>query len=187
LRESDAVVLFPGGFGTLDEALETLTLCQTGRYGPVPIVLIDRPGGTYWRDWDNYLRQHLAPTGLISPGDLNLYTIVDDIQVAAETIRNFYQVYHSSRYVGDVFVMRLKVAICDRDLELLNQEFGDLAADGKIVQTTALPQESDDPTVDLPRLVFKFDRRDFGRLYQMIARLGRMDGESCLDTHPEAK
>ncbi|PSB57171.1 LOG family protein [Chamaesiphon polymorphus] len=187
LRESDAVVLFPGGFGTLDEALETLTLCQTGRYGPVPIVLLDRPGGTYWRDWDAYLRQHLAATGLISPGDLNLYTIADDIHVAAEAIRNFYQVYHSSRYVGDMFVMRLKVAICDGDLELLNQEFGDLAANGKIVQTTALPQESDDPTVDLPRLVFKFDRRDFGRLYQMIGRIGRMDGESCLDTHPEAK
>ncbi len=188
LRESDAVALFPGGFGTQDEALETLTLCQTGRYGPVPLVLIDRPGGTYWRDWDSYLRKNLANPGWISAEDLNLYTITDDIQVAAEVIRDFYQVYHSSRYVGEEFVMRLKVAICDRDLDFLNQEFGDLVASGKIVQTTALPDELDDLTIkDLPRLVFKFDRRDFGRLYQMIGKINQMSGEQCLDTHPEAK
>jgi uncharacterized protein (TIGR00730 family) len=187
LRESDSVALFPGGFGTQDEALETLTLCQTGRYGPVPMVLIDRPGGSYWRDWDSYLRKHLAATGLISPEDLNLYTITDDIQVAAEVIRNFYRVYHSSRYVGDEFVMRLNVAICDRDLDFLNREFSDLVGSGKIVQTTALDDELDDPTVDLPRLVFKFDRRDFGRLYQMIGKINQMGGDPCPNTHPEAK
>jgi uncharacterized protein (TIGR00730 family) len=187
LRESDAVALFPGGFGTQDEALETLTLCQTGRYGPVPMVLIDRPGGRYWLDWDSYLRTHLAATGLISLEDLSLYTITDDIQVAVEVIRQFYRVYHSSRYVGDEFVMRLKVAICDRDLEFLNQEFGDVVASGKIIQTTALTEELADPTADLPRLVFKFDRRDFGRLYQMIDNINRMGEDACLDTHPESK
>jgi uncharacterized protein (TIGR00730 family) len=187
LRESDAVALFPGGFGTQDEALETLTLCQTGRYGPVPMVLIDRPGGTYWRDWDSYLRKNLAQTGWISAEDLKLYTITDDIQVAAEVIRTFYQVYHSSRYVGEEFVMRLKVAICDRDLALLNQEFADLVASGQIVQTTALADELDDPTANLPRLVFKFDRRDYGRLYQMIGTINQMGGDACLDQHPETK
>jgi uncharacterized protein (TIGR00730 family) len=187
LRESDAVALFPGGFGTQDEAMETLTLCQTGRYGPVPLVLIDRPGGTYWRDWDRYLREHLAATGLIGPDDLSLYTITDNLQTAVETIRNFYQVYHSSRYVGDRFVMRLNVAICDRDLDLLNREFGDLVANGSITQTQALPEELDTVTSDLPRLVFKFDRRDFGRLYQMIGKLNQMGKETCLDTHPETK
>ncbi len=187
LRESDAVALFPGGFGTQDEALETLTLCQTGRYGPVPLVLIDRPGGSYWRDWDAYLRKHLVEPGLISPEDTSLYTITDDIEVAAETIRNFYRVYHSSRYVGDEFVMRLKVELCDRDLDFLNQQFSDLLAGGKIVQTTALPAELDDPTADLPRLVFKFDRRDFGRLYQAIGFINQMGGEACADIHPEVK
>jgi uncharacterized protein (TIGR00730 family) len=187
LRESDAIALFPGGFGTQDEALETLTLCQTGRYGPVPMVLIDRPGGTYWRDWDSYLRKNLVQTGWISAEDLKLYTITDDIQVAAEIIRNFYQVYHSSRYVGEEFVMRLKVAICDRDLDFLNQEFADLVASGEIIQTTALPEELEDPTADLPRLVFKFDRRDFGRLYQMIGKINQMGGEACLNQHPETK
>ena len=186
LRESDAVALFPGGFGTQDEALETLTLCQTGRYGPVPMVLIDRPGGTYWRDWDSYLRKNLAATGLIGVGDLNLYTITDDIQVAAEVIRTFYQVYHSSRYVGEQFVMRLKMAISDRDLELLNQEFADLVTSGEIVQTTALADELEDAS-HLPRLVFKFDRRDFGKLYQMIGRINQMGGDPCPNTHPESK
>jgi uncharacterized protein (TIGR00730 family) len=187
LRESDAVALFPGGFGTQDEALETLTLCQTGRYGPVPLVLVDRPGGTYWRDWDGYLRKHLAAPGWIGAEDTSLYAITDNIQVAAATIRNFYRVYHSSRFVGDEFVMRLKVDICDRDLELLNTEFGDLVASGKIVRTKALPQEAEDPTVALPRLLFKFDRREYGRLYQMINLLNQMGGEACGDTHPEVK
>ena len=187
LRESDAIALFPGGFGTQDEAMETLTLCQTGRYGPVPMVLIDRPGGSYWHDWDSYLRKHLATTGLVSPEDLNLYTITDDIQVAAEIIRTFYRVYHSSRYVGDEFVIRLKMAICDRDVEFLNQEFGDLVGSGKIVQTTALEDELADPTADLPRLVFKFDRRDFGRLYQMIGKINQMNSDPCFDSHPESK
>jgi uncharacterized protein (TIGR00730 family) len=187
LRESDAVALFPGGFGTQDEAMETLTLCQTGRYGPVPLVLIDRPGGSYWRDWDTYLRQHLAATGWIAPDDLSLYTITDNVQTAVDTIRSFYQVYHSSRYVGDLFVMRLKVAICDRDLDFLNREFGDLVASGSIIQTQALPEELDTVTADLPRLVFKFDRRDFGRLYQMLGKLNQMGQETCLDTHPETK
>ena len=186
LRESDAVALFPGGFGTQDEALETLTLCQTGRYGPVPMVLIDRPGGTYWRDWDSYLRKNLAATGLIGVDDLNLYTITDDIQVAVETIRTFYQVYHSSRYVGEQFVMRLKMAISDRDLELLNREFGGLVTSGEIVQTTALADELEDAS-HLPRLVFKFDRRDFGKLYQMIGRINQMGGDPCPNTHPESK
>jgi uncharacterized protein (TIGR00730 family) len=187
LRESDAVALFPGGFGTQDEALETLTLCQTGRYGPVPLVLVDRPGGTYWRDWDEYLRKHLAATGLIGAEDTSLYTITDDLQVAVIAIRNFYCVYHSSRFVGDEFVMRLKVDICDRDLELLNTEFSDLVASGKIARTKALPVELDDPTVDLPRLVFKFDRREYGRLYRMINVLNQMSGDFCMDSHPEVK
>ncbi len=187
LRESDAVALFPGGFGTQDEALETLTLCQTGRYGPVPLVLIDRPGGTYWRDWDSYLCKNLAATGLIGAEDTSLYTITDDLHVAIATIRNFYRVYHSSRFVGEEFVMRLTIAICDRDLELLNREFGDIVASGEIRRSAALPAESDDPTVDLPRLIFKFDRREYGRLYRMINTLNRMTDDTCVDTHPELK
>jgi uncharacterized protein (TIGR00730 family) len=176
LRESDAVVLFPGGFGTQDEALETLTLCQTGRYGPVPLVLLDRPGGSYWRDWDSYLRQHLGATGLISPEDTSLYSITDDIQVAAEIVRSFYLVYHSSRYVGEQFVLRLKENISDADLDRLNLEFADLISSGKILRSEVLPDEVGDPTEDLPRLVFHFNQRNFGRLYKMIGEINQMTG-----------
>ena len=106
--------------------------------------------------------------------------------MAVETIRTFYQVYHSSRYVGEQFAIRLKMAIGDRDLELLNREFGGLVTSGEIVQTTALADELEDSS-HLPRLVFKFDRRDFGRLYQMIGRINQMGGDPCPNTHPESK
>jgi uncharacterized protein (TIGR00730 family) len=187
LRESDAVALFPGGFGTQDEAMETLTLCQTGKYGPVPLVLLDRPGGSYWHDWDNYLRRNLADRGLIGMEDLDLYTIADSIDTAVKTICDFYNVYHSSRYVGDRFVMRLKIDICDADLDALNQEFSDILTSGKIEKTTALPEEKGDPTELLPRLVFNFDRRYFGRLYQAIDKINQMTDESCPIPHPEQK
>lgn len=187
LRESDAVALFPGGFGTQDEALETLTLCQTGKYGPVPMVLIDRPGGTYWQDWDDYLRRQLVAQGLISPEDTSLYTLTDNIHTAIEVIRQFYQVYHSSRYVNEEFVLRLKFDICDSDLEFLNQEFADIITRGEIKKTLALPEESGDLTEDLPRLVFNFNQRNFGRLYQMIDAINQMGIDVCTDIHPETK
>jgi hypothetical protein len=187
LRESDAVVLFPGGFGTQDEALETLTLCQTGKYGPVPMVSIDPPGVTYWQEWDAYLRRHLVANGLISPEDTSLYTIVDNIDSAIEVIRQFYRVYHSSRYVNELFVMRLQFEICDSDLEFLNREFADILIGGGIEKSQALRAEEGDPTEDLPRLIFHFDRRSFGRLYQMIGVINQMRSDICNNIHPETK
>jgi hypothetical protein len=187
LRESDAIALFPGGFGTLDEALETLTLCQTGKYGPVPMVLVDRPGGTYWQEWDRYLRCHLVANGLISPEDTSLYTLTDSIDTAIDLIRRFYCVYHSSRYVNEQFVMRLKFDLCDSDVDFLNREFADIIISGEIKKTLALPEESGDPTEDLPRLVFNFNQRNFGRLYQMIGAINQMRSDICVDIHPETK
>jgi uncharacterized protein (TIGR00730 family) len=168
LRESDAVVLFPGGFGTQDEALETLTLLQTGKYGPAPIILIDRPGGSYWRDWDAYICKHLAITNLISSEYKSFYTITDDVQVAVNTIRDFYRVYQSSRYVGDEFVILLKEEISDVDLDRLNYDFSDIVSSGKITKMITLSEELDDSTADSPKLVFKFNQRESGRLHQMI-------------------
>ncbi len=107
LRETDAIALFPGGYGTQDEAFECLTLTQTGKSPPIPLVLIDRPGGDYWRDWDAYIRKHLIKPGLISPEDNKLYTVTDNLDVACQVITDFYRVYHSSRYVGDQLVIRL--------------------------------------------------------------------------------
>jgi hypothetical protein len=187
LRESDAIALFPGGFGTQDEAFECLTLCQTGRSGPIPVVLIDQPGGTYWKEWDAYICNHLIERGLISPEDTSLYTITDNVEVAYETINSFYRVYHSSRYVGEKLVIRLKSELSDADVEQLNENFSDIIVKGRIEKSKALPQELPDETVEFPRLVFYFNRRDSGRLYQLIATISEMGASSPVATHPELK
>ncbi len=188
LRESDAIALFPGGFGTQDEAFETLTLCQTGKYGPVPLVLIDRPGGDYWHSWNDYICSQLKDKGLISPEDPSLYTITDRLDVAYQTIKNFYRVYHSSRYVGKVFVMRLNLELSDQTVEGLNQEFADILSQGEIRKSIALPEErKDSETVDLPRLTFYFNQKSLGRLYQLIAKINLLGDSSEATKHPEFK
>ncbi|HEY9634732.1 MAG TPA: TIGR00730 family Rossman fold protein [Coleofasciculaceae cyanobacterium] len=187
LRESDAIALFPGGFGTQDEAFECLTLCQTGRSGPVPLVLIDKAGGTYWQEWDAYIRTHLIQRGLVSPEDTSLYTITDNVEVAYEAINSFYRVYHSSRYVGDQLIIRLKSELSDTHVEQLNADFSDILVKGRIEKSKALPQETPDETAELPRLVFYFNRRDSGRLYQLIATISQMGASSPAATHPERK
>ena len=188
LKESDAIALFPGGFGTQDEAFETLTLCQTGKYGPVPLVLIDKPGGDYWHSWNDYICNQLKAKGLISPEDPCLYTITDNLDVACQTIKDFYRVYHSSRYVGKLFVIRLKLELTDDAVTQLNQEFGDILSEGKIEKSTALPQEQKDPeTINLPRLTLYFNQKSLGRLYQLINKINRL-GDACYATeHPEIK
>lgn len=187
LRESDAIALFPGGFGTQDEALECLTLCQTGRYGPVPMVLIDRKDGTYWQEWDAYIRKNLVQPGLVSRDDPSLYTITDSLEVACETINHFYRVYHSSRYVEDKFIIRLKSELSDAKVEQLNAEFSDILVQGQIEKTQTLPQEAADETVDLPRIVLYFNQRDFGRLYQLINAINQLGTPSPAASHPELK
>lgn len=188
LKESDAIALFPGGFGTQDEAFETLTLCQTGKYGPVPLVLVDKPGGDYWHSWHEYICRQLKDQGLISPEDPSLYTITDRVDIACQTIKDFYRVYHSSRYVNQLFVMRLKLEPSDLMVEELNQEFADILAGGQISKSTALPEEMNDlETANLPRLTFYFNQRNLGRLYQLIAKVNQC-GDSCTATeHPELK
>ena len=188
LKESDAIALFPGGFGTQDEAFETLTLCQTGKYGPVPLVLIDEPGGDYWHSWNDYVCQQLKQKGLISSEDPSLYTITDSLEVACQVIKDFYRVYHSSRYVGKLFVIRLKLELSDAAVAQLNQEFADILVEGKIIKSTALPQELKDlETANLPRLTFYFNQKSLGRLYQLIAKINQYE-DSCEATeHPEVK
>ena len=188
LKESDAIALFPGGFGTQDEAFETLTLCQTGKYGPVPLVLVDKPGGNYWHSWNDYVCQQLKNKGLISPEDPSLYTITDDLDIACQTIKDFYRVYHSSRYVDKLFVIRLNLELADAAVESLNQEFNDILVKGRINKSAALPEEIKDlETADLPRLTLYFNQKSLGRLYQLIARINQL-GDSCDATeHPELK
>ncbi|QOV24689.1 LOG family protein [Anabaenopsis elenkinii] len=188
LKESDAVALFPGGFGTQDEAFECMTLSQTGKFGPVPVVLIDQPGGDYWRSWSEYIDKQLVEKGLVSPEDPSLYTITDNLEVACNAITNFYQVYHSSRYVGEQLVIRLLTDLSDAAVEKLNAHFSDILVKGKIIKSQALPQENQDETEELPRLVFYFNQRDLGRLYQMIAVINQMGTPSVTEKpHPERK
>jgi len=188
LKESDAIALFPGGFGTQDEAFETLTLCQTGKYGPVPLVLVDKPGGDYWHSWNDYICRQLKGNGLISPEDPSLYTITDNLDVACQTIKDFYRVYHSSRYVGKLFVMRLNLELSEVAVESLNQEFADILVEGKINKSLALPEEiADLKTATLPRLTLYFNQKSLGRLYQLISKVNQL-GDCCKATeHPELK
>ncbi|MEM7725464.1 MAG: LOG family protein [Cyanobacteria bacterium P01_A01_bin.45] len=188
LKESDAVAVFAGGFGTQDEAFECMTLSQTGKFGPVPLVLIDHPGGDYWKSWSEYIDKQLIEKGLVSPEDPNLYAITDDVDIACNTITEFYKVYHSSRYVKGQLVIRLKASLSDMDVEKLNDEFSDILVKGRIQKSQALDSEVQDDTFDLPRLILYFNQRDLGRLYQMIATINNMGVPSPEDkAHPERK
>jgi uncharacterized protein (TIGR00730 family) len=169
LRHSDAIVLFPGGFGTMDEGFEALTLMQTGKGRLMPLVLIDKPGGTYWKTWDRHVRDHLLRSQLISEDDLQLYQITDDPGQAVKWITRFYRNFHSMRFVKDLLVIRLQRPPSAGALKGLNQDFADIISGAKVQATEALPEERDDQDcVELPRVAFGFNRREYGRLRQMI-------------------
>lgn len=188
LRESDALALFPGGFGTQDEAFESLTLIQTGKSGLVPVVMIDHPGGDYWQSWDRYIRQQLVRQGLVSADDPSLYVITNDLDVACEAITHFYRVYHSSRFVGEQLVIRLNSHLPEGAVETLHKNFSDLLIPGgKMERASALPAESRDGTEHMPRLVMDFNQRDYGRLYQFIGALNDYGDRTAVTYHPEQK
>ncbi len=169
IRHSDAIVLFPGGFGTLDEGYEALTLMQTGKAKLMPLVLMDRPGGAYWKTWDKHVREHLLRNGLISPDDLNLYHITDNCDDAVKFITRFFRNYHSMRFVRDLLVLRLHHQPSASAIDALNQDFADLVTAGRIesIEPTAEERE-DNAFLDLPRIGFEFNKRDYGRLRQFI-------------------
>jgi uncharacterized protein (TIGR00730 family) len=169
IRHSDAIALFPGGFGTMDEGYEALTLMQTGKSQLMPLVLIDRPGGTYWKTWDKYVREHLLRDQVISPDDLNLYQITDDTDQAVKMITRFYRNFHSTRFVKEAFVIRLKYAPSDSALAALNEDFADIILGQPIQRIGTTPEEiADDDHPELPRISFGFNRHDYGRLRQLI-------------------
>jgi uncharacterized protein (TIGR00730 family) len=175
VRHADAMALFPGGFGTLDEGYEALTLMQTGKSRIMPLVLIDRPGGTYWKTWDRNVRDHLLRNELISADDLNLYQITDDTKEAVRWIARFYRNYHSMRFVGESLVIRLNHAPSASALEALNEDYADLIAGKAIHAIEPTGEELDDrDAVGQPRIAFGFNRRDYGRLRQMIDALNGM-------------
>lgn len=169
VKECDAVVCLPGGFGTLDEALEVLTLLQTGKRDMVPIVLLDAPGSDYWSFFNDFVIDRLLRDGMISHQDLSLYKLTDDCQVAIDEVLSFYSNYHSMRYVRDKLVLRMQQRLDEKLIADMNERFVDILNSGEFEQTNALPAEADeDDIADLPRLVFSFDRRSHGRLRQLI-------------------
>jgi uncharacterized protein (TIGR00730 family) len=169
IRHSDAIVLFPGGFGTLDEGYEAITLMQTGKAQLMPLVLVDRPGGTYWKTWDIHVREELLRNKLISPDDLNLYQITDSTDEAVKIITRFYRNFHSTRFVKDLFIIRLKHAPNAVALTELNGDFSGIVTEGKIAAIKPTPEEIENKDeLELARIAFNFNRRDYGRLRQMI-------------------
>ena len=169
IRHSDAIVLFPGGFGTMDEGYEAITLMQTGKSQLMPLVLVDKPGGTYWKTWDKQIREHLLRDQLISPDDLNLYHITDNADDAVKVVTRFYRNFHSTRFVKDLFIIRLKHAPTETAIEALNEDFTDINVGPAIKRIEPTPEEREDnDCLDLQRIAFGFNRRDYGRLRQMV-------------------
>jgi uncharacterized protein (TIGR00730 family) len=169
IRHSDAIVLFPGGFGTLDEGYEALTLMQTGKSQLMPLVLVEPPGGTYWKAWDKYIREHLLRDGLISPEDLNFYQITHNADEAVKIITRFYRNFQSTRFVKDLFIIRLKNAPSESAVAAINEDFADIINGEPIKRIKPTPEEVEGrDNLDLARIAFGFNRRDYGRLRQLI-------------------
>lgn len=169
VKECDAVVCLPGGFGTLDEAFEVLTLLQTGKRELMPLVFLDAPGGTYWTDWLAFVRTNLLAEGMISPEDLSLFKVTDRVDEAVNEVLGFYRVYHSMEYVHGRLVLRLQKPLEAPRLAAINRDFGDILADGSFRQESAIAGELPKPELaGLTRLTFHFNRRSLGRLRRLI-------------------
>ncbi len=170
VKETHAVALFPGGFGTMDEGFEVLTLMQTGKARIIPVVLVDKPGGSYWKTWHAFLADYLLKLGLVSADDFHLFKMVESVEEAVEEVVGFYRVYHSYRWVGPRWVIRLRKPLEPAALARLNADFAYLrVGNDPIVQTTALPEEKNEPELAaLPRLVFVPDRHNFGHLRLLL-------------------
>ncbi|MDP3980969.1 MAG: LOG family protein [Chlamydiota bacterium] len=179
MKESYAIVLFPGGFGTLDEGYEALTLMQTGKARLLPIVMIAPPGNTYWHDWLSFVKKHMLRKELIHQSDLSFFKITSSVAEARDEILRFYRVYHSMRFVGTRLVIRTNVEVSDSLIQEISEEFEDIIDSGQIQKGKALREEyNEKDIVHLPRLIFYFDRRSYGRLRQMINKLNNAQAKN---------
>lgn len=178
VKESNAIILMPGGFGTLDEGFETLTLVQTGKADLVPIVMLGVESGHYWQAWERLVEEQLLGGGFISEEDRSLYLVTNNLEEACSEIETFYRHYHSARYVErrKTLVLRLKKELLDEQVKSLNREFGDILTEGEIRKCQAFPEEEDEPAlVSLPRIALEFDQIHSGRLRQLINLVNRFE------------
>jgi len=174
VKECDAMVLLPGGFGTLDEGLEVLTLLQTGKRDMVPVIFMDAPGGDFWKPFLSFIREKLLGDGMISPDDQSLFSYTDSVEEVVKELRTFYRVYHSMRYVKKYLSLRLHKPIPPALLEKIQANFSGILSGGEFVASQALPEESDEPNlIALPRLIFQFNRRSLAKLRQLIDLINR--------------
>jgi len=174
VKETDATALFPGGFGTHDEGFEMLTLIQTGKSRPRPVVLMEPKGSTYWSAWKSYVSNHLLKNGFIGKEDLKLFRIVKTVDEAIRYIDGFYRVYNSIRYVSGLTVIRLNKEISPKTLRLINQEFKDILTSGEIKRSPPMNKEiQEGECLKLPRVAMNFNMRDYGRLCEMIHAINR--------------
>lgn len=182
VKETDGAILFPGGFGTMDEGFEALTLIQTGKSVPAPIVMIEPPGSMYWHEWNEFVQKGLLREKLISPDDVHLYRIVQDVEAAIEIVQHFYANYHSMRYFGEDLIIRLRVEPDDALLHSLNEGFGDILKSGRIERSGLIPGERGAEHFHGIRM--RFDQRRFGRLRVMIDHLNNAVAHLDVRTMP---
>lgn len=172
IKESSGFICLPGGFGTLDEMFELLTLQQTGKAEPTPIVLLDEQGGTFWNGLKRFVDEDLAPTSVISEGDFDRVVITDSVDAAVAEIAGFWRNYDSLRWVGDTLVLRLRAEPTDAELDDLNERFGGMLSSGRIERTVPRPPEvADDDVLQLPRLAMHLDQRQVGSLFRLIGAI----------------
>lgn len=187
VKESSGFVCVPGGFGTLDEMFELLTLQQTGKAEPTPIVLLDAPGGRFWSGLQRFVDEHLLPSGVISPGDFDRVLVTDSVPAAVEELTGFYRNYHSLRWVGKRLVLRVKAEPTDAEVAALNEEFAGLLLDGEIERRGAFPVEiEDDDRVDLPRLALRLDQFRVGELHRLIRAINALPSAPAVASPPPA-
>jgi uncharacterized protein (TIGR00730 family) len=175
IKESHAYAILPGGFGTQDESFELLTLLQTGKAEPAPVVMVETPGGTYWHGWLRFLNDEAISAGWVSPEDRALFKVTNTLEEASAEVLGFYRNYHSCRWVGDLLVLRMQVQPSKAELADLNRRFSDIVVRGTIRATGPFPPERDDHP-DLPRLAFRFDRFHFSRLRLLIDAVNECTG-----------
>jgi uncharacterized protein (TIGR00730 family) len=175
IKESRGFICLPGGFGTMDEMFELLTLQQTGKAEPMPIVLLDEPGGSFWTGLKTFVDEHLVPAGVISANDLDRVLITDSVEDAVADITGFWRNYDSLRWVGDRLVLRLVHEPSDAEIDDLNDRFGDMCAEGRIERSGALETEiADGDVVELPRLVLNLRQRAVGSLFALIRAIDEL-------------